>query len=119
MTKCKLCGEIKSTEDFYKSSPTRCKSCRSAHQKTLYNANKTRYITTANKHNVIKRGGDVSDVYDVDAVEQFYKEARRLSKKTGIPYEVDHIIPLARGGLHCQTNLQVITREDNILKADS
>jgi hypothetical protein len=56
----------------------------------------------------------------------FYREAARLTK-TGVPHEVDHVIPL-RGfieyadgnapvsGLHVETNLQVLTAVDNRAK---
>jgi hypothetical protein len=47
----------------------------------------------------------------------FYKEARRLTVETGIKYEVDHIMPLSKGGLHAPSNLQVITAEENRKKA--
>ena len=46
----------------------------------------------------------------------FYIEADRLSTETGIPHEVDHIIPLQSGcacGLHVPWNLRVITRDEN------
>ena len=33
-------------------------------------------------------------------------------------YEVDHIIPLSRGGLHHQDNLQYLTREQNRSKSN-
>jgi hypothetical protein len=51
-----------------------------------------------------------------EKMKAIYKEARRLTLETGIPHDVDHIVPL-RGkmvsGLHCETNLQVLPRKQN------
>lgn len=44
---------------------------------------------------------------------EFYKLAQKMTEETGIPYEVDHIKPLSKGGLHHQDNLQVITGKEN------
>lgn len=38
----------------------------------------------------------------------FYAKARAMTELTGVPYHVDHIIPLARGGPHHPANLQVL-----------
>ncbi len=47
-----------------------------------------------------------------------YKEARRLEEETGIKYHVDHVKPLAKGGLHHPDNLQLLTAEENLAKSD-
>lgn len=42
-----------------------------------------------------------------------YDSAKRVSEKTGIPHEVDHIVPLAKGGMHHPCNLQILPRSIN------
>ena len=48
-----------------------------------------------------------------DLIMGYYLEAKRLTEETGIPHEVDHIIPICKGGLHHPDNLQVLTKEEN------
>jgi 5-methylcytosine-specific restriction endonuclease McrA len=54
-------------------------------------------------------------------IHSFYAKAAELTKNTGIPHEVDHIIPL-RGenisGLHVPSNLQVLTKHQNAVKSN-
>lgn len=56
---------------------------------------------------------------DLDKIKAVYVIAQRMTVDTGIPHTVDHVVPL-RGknvcGLHVHTNLQVITRVENIRK---
>lgn len=42
-----------------------------------------------------------------------FQQAQRLSKTIGVPFEVDHIIPISLGGIHAPMNLQVIPRSVN------
>ncbi len=53
---------------------------------------------------------------DMKKIGVFYAEATRLSKETGIRHDVDHIIPISKGGLHHQGNLQVLTKTENCSK---
>lgn len=56
---------------------------------------------------------------DMQKIEAFYEEARRLTDETGVLHEVDHIYPLQGKtgcGLHVHTNLRVLTRAANRAK---
>ncbi len=56
---------------------------------------------------------------DRDKIAAFYRLARKMTVETGVPHEVDHIIPLQGKnvcGLHVETNLQVITKSENSRK---
>lgn len=55
---------------------------------------------------------------DLVVMKSFYAEARRLTRVTGIKHEVDHIIPLSKGGAHHQDNMRVITTVENRRKKD-
>ena len=56
---------------------------------------------------------------DRDAIRAFYRLAKLLEKHNpGTRYHVDHIIPLSKGGLHHQDNLQVMRADFNLRKAN-
>lgn len=48
-----------------------------------------------------------------DTIKQIYEKARTLSLETGVPHEVDHIIPISKGGKHHENNLRIITQSEN------
>jgi 5-methylcytosine-specific restriction endonuclease McrA len=47
---------------------------------------------------------------------EFFREAARLTRETGIEHHVDHVIPLSCGGWHHHDNLQVLTIGENLKK---
>ena len=58
---------------------------------------------------------------DTKAMKRIYCEARRLTQETGIPHNVDHIVPLRSNvvhGFHCEANLHIVTATANNLKSN-
>lgn len=56
---------------------------------------------------------------NLEKIKEIYAIAARLSKDTGVPHHVDHIIPMQGvfvSGLHVESNLQVITATENMSK---
>ena len=68
-----------------------------------------------------KRRANLKLAHDESAnekkIQDFYIKARRLTEESGIRHEVDHIIPISKGGKHHEDNLQILTRSENRRKA--
>ncbi len=72
------------------------------------------------KRNAAKRNATPSWV-DMERVREFYERAAFLTQATGVRHEVDHIYPLQGElvcGLHCEANLQILTKSENIRKSN-
>ena len=85
-----------------------------------YRENKGRYVAQARaREALIKRA--TPPWADLKALEQFYIEAERLTRVTGIKHHVDHFYPLqgkTMCGLHVETNLQVLPAAINLRKSN-
>jgi len=56
---------------------------------------------------------------EVGEIKQVYKHCARVQKKLQIAFNVDHIIPLSKGGTHHPLNLQVVPAKWNRLKSNT
>ena len=83
---------------------------------------KFRYLGEKHKRAVLnsvaaRRRCKMRDAFDETAdqqkINEIYCKSKRMTEETGIPHEVDHIIPISRGGKHHEDNLQIITMSEN------
>ncbi len=59
---------------------------------------------------------------DSEAIVDMYREAAFLTATTGVPHQVDHVIPLHHPlicGLHVSWNMDILTAEENVRKSNS
>jgi hypothetical protein len=91
-----------------------------ARQRRYYKDNKSANAAKRAKRRALEHSA-CPEWADQQKIAEMYKEARKLTRETGVVYSVDHIIPLkgkAVCGLHVETNLQVIPLSENIRKSN-
>jgi len=69
------------------------------------------------KYRAAKRNA-VTEDSDFEIIKKIYEKCKRVSEETGIPHDVDHIVPISKGGLHHQDNLRIITSSENRSKGN-
>jgi len=80
--------------------------------------NKDQAAVTASERRARKRNQTHKDANKID-IKRFYRVTLYLSKFSGKKYSIDHILPLSKGGLHREENLQIIPAKINHLKHKS
>ncbi len=55
---------------------------------------------------------------DKKKIRYMYQTAHKLRELFDVEYHVDHIIPMSKGGLHHEDNLQILTAEENLKKSN-
>jgi len=88
--------------------------------KKWYEANKYRKLESYYaREQRVKRA--TPDWVERKELQEIYKQCAEINKETGIQHQVDHIIPLCNDyvcGLNVPNNLQIITAEENLRKAN-
>jgi 5-methylcytosine-specific restriction endonuclease McrA len=120
VTSCKKCGSFSRYVSSYG-----CVSCNieknihKLYDKELLQKYKTKPKINAKTYRYrARKKNQMPNNADNEKILIFYKEAERLTEETGIIHHVDHIIPISKGGLHHQDNLQVLTKKENLSKGN-
>ena len=87
----------------------------------MYEANRHKssiYLQTR-KQRLLEQTPDLNQ-QEKAQIQKIYEERDRRNQAAGfIMYHVDHVTPLAKGGLHHPENLQLITASENVHKGSS
>ena len=139
MKRCSKCKKYLSRTAFYKSSQakdglqSRCKECAKTEQRKY--TRRKRWIQTYGKTPIqkaewvneqhIKRAGQLTTDITAEWLLTQWRLARlcpvcghRYTKYGRHVRNLDHIIPLARGGVHMMSNVRIICRDCNLRKGD-
>jgi len=133
---CSKCGETKEAELFKKDKNRKhgrsswCKACHSRQTTLTVNRDKAnrnnRKYTKTTKGKIAKKNYKVSRraKLKVNLTKEERKEIKELYKlalelrEHGFDVEVDHIIPLSKGGHHHSSNLQILFATHNRSKSN-
>jgi hypothetical protein len=86
-------------------------------QKAYRKNNLNKLASDNNRRRAVKLAA-LSPDRDEAKIAAVYALANRLTARFGRPYHVDHIVPLAKGGLHHENNLVAMRGDYNSAKKD-
>lgn len=110
--------------DWKARDPEAAKVRRRAYQGRWNQKNRDRHLALAAAKTARRRAARRRFILSAEQqceIRAIYREARKLTAKTGVVHHVDHIVPLngdAVSGLHVPWNLQVIPAQLNIEKSN-
>jgi hypothetical protein len=115
-----------------------CKKCRSAHSAAWNKTNRASIRKAKKKYLSTQKGKLKNRAWagyrkrmrkqqqpswaDTQYMKDIYENAREASEVFGMPFHVDHIVPLQGekvSGFHVETNLQVLPALQNLRKGNS
>lgn len=113
----KACSHCGNTERY--KNDRHCVFC-----KTSAQINKRKPGYRASKNSARRKNGVSTNIakYYAEETRQIYIDAALKTQLEGVPYQVDHIIPLNHPlvcGLHVPANLQILTAEANLEKSNN
>ncbi len=104
------------TKAWQRANPEKVK----AHAKAVRQRNSAGEVAKVQRRNAAKKCA-IPSWSDKEKIKRVYEIAARITKVTGVPHHVDHVIPL-RGrlvsGLHVHDNLRVIAFDCNCSKSN-
>ena len=85
-----------------------------AYGRAHYAANSNDYKLRARVRNHrIKEEHEALPAAHKELVEGLYRMAQIMGEKYGEQYDIDHIVPVSKGGAHHPENLQILTAKEN------
>ena len=108
-------SKIQASKEYYAENREAILARQKIASKAYYQAHRAEVYARGAKRRALKLKQTPPDA-DMQKIAEFYKESERLTNETGMAHHVDHIMPLSKGGLHHQDNLQVLTATENLKK---
>ena len=110
---------VQRAKEWAERNPNKMKECRTNWKRN--NRHKVNFDTAKRRAGLLNATPSWLSEEDLDLMKSLYEESSNKSKKLGIKFHVDHIVPLISKyvcGLHVPWNLQVITEEVNLKKSN-